>query len=109
MSMAIDDLMNEHEAVIFALNVLDKINHRQKSDPGNTLMISTAYCPSSGNSRINATMARRKDFIPRHGKPWDCTGERPIGEMLEEHELGRKLVREMGSASMTTPWKLIHS
>ncbi len=99
MSIAMDDLMNEHEAVLFSLSVLEKIVHSMKDDP------------ASHAADLNSLLIFFREFVDmcHHGKEegilfqvMESYGiERvngPIAEMINEHDLGRKLVKEMAEA-----------
>src|SRR4030042_1655399 len=105
MSKAIDDLMQEHQAILSALRILQKI----------VIMIKK-------NSEVNtndldALINFLKEFADKchHGKEevilfpaFETAGipkeNGPIGVMLKEHELGRSYIKQMSdSLSKTKP------
>ena len=99
MTRASEDLMHEHEAVLQALNILEKI--------------SAALTP--GRPDVQADLLKIIDFFKiftdtcHHGKEEKfffpaleeagiAKNNGPIGVMLAEHEQGRKYMRGLGAA-----------
>jgi len=96
MSKAIADLMNEHEAILSALQILER------------MMVAMEKAPSMDSKDIHDFNGFLKEFADKchHGKEEgllfpalvgagvpDKGG--PIGVMLAEHAQGRKLIRDM--------------
>lgn len=99
MSKAVEDLMHEHEAILFTLRVLDKMAGLAEAgkDPGREDAL--------------ALIAFLREFADKchHGKEelilfpaLEAAGIRnsggPIGQMLAEHDAGRALVGGMAAA-----------
>ena len=99
MSKAIADLMNEHEAILAAIQILER------------MMAAMQKVPSVNTKDINDFLGFLKEFADKchHGKEEgflfpamvgagipDKGG--PIGVMLAEHAQGRQLIRDMEGA-----------
>jgi hemerythrin-like domain-containing protein len=96
MSKAIADLMNEHEAILSAIQILER------------MMVAIEKAPSVDTNDIHNFIGFLKEFADKchHGKEegllfpalvgagvQDKGG--PIGVMLADHAQGRKLIRDM--------------
>ena len=96
MSKAIADLMNEHEAILSAIKILER------------MMVAIEKAPSVDTNDIHNFIGFLKEFADKchHGKEegllfpalvgagvQDKGG--PIGVMLADHAQGRKLIRDM--------------
>lgn len=96
MDYASNDLMHEHEAILFSLKILDQIS----------------YLIESGNDVSSADIIKLIDFLKlfadkcHHGKEEDLffpaleeagiqRHNGPIGMMLSEHQTGREFIRSM--------------
>lgn len=104
MSKAIDDLKHEHEAILFTLKVMGKM--KAVAEKGEVPDVDDAV----------ALVGFLKEFADKchHGKEEGILfpalekagipGEGgPIGVMLQEHERGRALIREMDQAIRKRP------
>jgi hemerythrin-like domain-containing protein len=104
MSRAIDELLHEHEAILFSLGLLQKMADAARSD---------ATSPSSAWNSEDARelVGFLKEFADgcHHGKEEGIlfpamekagilNDGGPIGVMLHEHELGRERIRGMKAA-----------
>ena len=95
MSKAIDDLMHEHEAILFALGILDRMAAAQDldaGDAGNFLGFLQEFGDKCHHAKEEEILfpALAQAGIPNEGGP--------IGVMLYEHEQGRGLIRQMSQA-----------
>lgn len=99
MSQAISDLLNEHEAILSALNILDRMTSE--------IEIKKEVNPTDMTEFINFL----KEFADKchHGKEEGMLFPAmaaagisepggPIGVMLEEHQEGRRLIKQMSDA-----------
>lgn len=102
MNYASEDLRNEHEGVLFGLNILERIAHGARksgqADLGdvhelvNFFRLFADKC-HHGKEEDLMFPAMEKAGIPKdHG---------PIGQMLFEHVQGRRFIAEMGASSET--------
>jgi hemerythrin-like domain-containing protein len=98
MSNAIDDLMHEHKAILFALSVLDKIVDLAqngmdsiKKDSFNLLDFLKEFADKCHHGKEEGIL------FPAMEKAGIKKENGPIGVMLVEHELGRKYIREMAA------------
>ena len=102
MSKAIADLLNEHEAILSAIKILER------------MMAAMEKAPSMDTTDMHAFIGFLKEFADKchHGKEEgllfpamagagvpDKGG--PIGVMLAEHAQGRKLIRDMEESIST--------
>jgi len=99
MSKAIDDLKNEHEAILSAIQILER------------MIASMEKAPSVEPKDMHAFIGFLKEFADKchHGKEEGLLFPAlvgaglpekggPIGVMLAEHAQGRKLIRDMKEA-----------
>lgn len=99
MSQAIDDLRHEHDAILSALNILDRVEAEARKG-------------TAASGDIAAFISFLKEFVDKchHGKEEGMlfpaltkagASERgaPVPALLSEHEQGRTLIRAMEEAS----------
>ena len=105
MSKAIDELKHDHEAIVYSLGILDRMGERAASgDSFNAdealelvgFLKEFADTCHHGKEETILFPALVKAGIPDKGGP--------VGAMLQEHEVGRKLMRSM-AASLAAPVK----
>lgn len=99
MAYASDDLRNEHEGILFGLKILEKMimlikmNKKVKKEELlemlNFLRLFADKCHHGKEEGL---------FFPAMEKIGINRENGPIGQMLIEHELGRKYIKEMGLA-----------
>ena len=99
MKYASEDLMNEHEGVLFGLEILEQISNtvrqsnsadiRDINDMINFLRLFADKC-HHGKEENLMFPAMEKVGIPNEGGP--------IGQMLAEHNQGRQFIAEMGAS-----------
>ena len=99
MKYASEDLRNEHEGVLFGLEILEQISNtamksnsadiRDINDMINFLRLFADKC-HHGKEENLLFPAMEKVGIPNEGGP--------IGQMLAEHNQGRQLIAEMGAS-----------
>lgn len=99
MSKAIDDLMHEHEAILFSLGILEKIAGYARSggefdisDARNLVGFLKEFADGCHHGKEEGILfpAMEAAGIPNEGGP--------IGVMLHEHVLGRERIRGMTAA-----------
>ena len=110
MSKAVDDLMNEHEAILSSLQILELI------------LAAMEKAPSADTKDIQDFIAFLKEFADKchHGKeegllfPALMAAGVPeqggaIGVLLSEHAGGRQLIREMEDFDLKSgrPWEAL--
>jgi len=100
MSKAIDDLGREHEAILFTLDVLERMaaliaegKSLEAEDPPKLLAVLREFADTCHHGKEENILfpAMEAAGIPRE--------RGPIGQMLAEHEAGREHIRKMGAAA----------
>jgi hemerythrin-like domain-containing protein len=104
MRYASDDLMNEHEAILHGLTILEKMASealagKLADSPDPTAMIDflkvfADACHHGKEESILFPAMERNGIARDRG---------PIGQMLLEHERGRTLIRAMSDSAATKP------
>jgi len=105
MKYASDDLMNEHEAILHGLSILDKMATAaaagrlgDSSDPAAMIDFLKVFADTCHHGKEETILF---PAMERHG----IAKERgPIGQMLAEHEEGRKFIRAMADAAAKKPF-----
>lgn len=99
MKYASEDLVNEHEGVLFGLNILEKMADMvreakkvKSSDIGEMVNFFRLFADKCHHGKEEGLMfpAMEKAGIPNEGGP--------IGQMLLEHNEGRKYIADMGTS-----------
>ncbi len=99
MSQAISDLVNEHEAILSSLNILDRMisgieieNEVDSQDMTNFIDFLKEFADKCHHGKEEGLLfpAMVEAGIPESGGP--------IGVMLQEHQEGRRLIRQMADA-----------
>lgn len=99
MSMAVDDLKSDHEAILHALDILDSISDKlgrgaeiPSSEPLALIDFLKEFADTCHHGKEEGIFfpALESAGIPRDGGP--------VGVMLHEHELGREYIRRMRAA-----------
>ncbi len=99
MSYASQDLRNEHDGILFGLNILDKMVERLQS--GSTIA-KDDYKQMAEFLRLFADKCHHGKeeglYFPALEQAGIPTENGPIGQMLIEHEQGRQYIKEMTAA-----------
>ena len=99
MSKAIDDLKHEHEAILFTLDVLERMialigagKPLEAEDPPKLLAVLREFADTCHHGKEESILfpAMEAAGVPRE--------RGPIGQMLLEHEAGRGHIRKMDAA-----------
>jgi len=104
MSKAIDDLMHEHEAILFTLKVLGKME--AIAEKGQALDAEDAAALIGFLKEFADKCHHGKEegiLFPALEKAGVAKEGGPIGVMLREHEMGRELIRGMDEAIRRRP------
>lgn len=97
MSRAIDELLHDHEAVLLALEVLERMTERPDQvppgDPAEMVGFLKVFADECHHGKEEGTLfpALVAAGMPQEGGP--------VGVMLSEHIQGRELIRRMEAAS----------
>lgn len=99
MEYASEDLRKEHEGILFGLNILDKMVEQLKSGSATN---KEDYVQMVDFLRLFADKCHHGKeeglFFPALEQAGIPRENGPIGQMLIEHELGRKYIQEMTAA-----------
>ncbi len=105
MKYASEDLMNEHEAILRGLAILERIavfaetdKLVDKNDPSAMIDFLKVFADTCHHGKEEKILF---PAMERYGIPRE---RGPIGQMLVEHEEGRKYVRAMAEAVAKTPF-----
>lgn len=105
MTYASEDLMNEHEAILHGLAILERIavsaesgGLADKNDPSAMVDFLRVFADTCHHGKEENILF---PAMERYGIPKE---RGPIGQMLVEHEEGRKLIRAMAGAAGKTPF-----
>lgn len=99
MKYASEDLMNEHEGILFGLTILEKMSGMvrgakkvENSDIGEMVNFLRLFADKCHHGKEEGLMfpAMEKAGVPNDGGP--------IGQMLLEHNEGRKYIADMGAS-----------
>ncbi len=105
MDYASEDLRNEHEGILFGLNLLDKMVAQLRN--GSTIA-KDDYVQMVEFLRLFADKCHHGKeeglFFPALEQAGIPKKNGPIGQMLIEHELGRKYIKEMTDALAGEAW-----
>ena len=105
MKYASEDLMNEHEAILGALVILEKMSARlasgdliDQTDPAAMVDFLKTFADACHHGKEETILfpAMERYGIPKEGGP--------IGQMLIEHETGRNYIRAMTAAIGEKPF-----
>lgn len=105
MKYASEDLMNEHEAILKGLSILEKIASRvasgklnDQADPVAMINFLKLFADTYHHGKEETILF---PALEKHG----VSKERgPIGKMLTEHEEGRKYIRAMSESTEKKPF-----
>jgi hemerythrin-like domain-containing protein len=105
MKYASEDLINEHEAILHGLTILEKIavsadagSLADKADPAAMIDFLKVFADTCHHGKEENILF---PTMERYGIPKE---RGPIGQMLVEHEEGRKYIRAMAAAAGKTPF-----
>ncbi len=99
MSKAIDDLKHEHEAITFTLKILGKM--LESTEEGNSINVDDAVALLNFLKEFADKCHHGKEegiLFPALEKAGISKNEGIIKDLLQEHEQGRTLIREMDVA-----------